>query len=294
MFGTRAVMAVALALLAGVLPLSAAAGATPAQRSILNVPFKGVAAPGTTFDLVESVIDYGPGAKSPAVTTKTAYYLSVVGGELTVDVDGSADVLAAGKGVAVPTGAKLTLSNASAGQNARLFVTTLLAVGAIDPVHQPNFAGVKVFATGRRTMVNAPAVIDVIQLATEYDPGFKTPNHVMNEFHLFVHLAGQNGYHYVDGGAETYGPGSQAVMYEGRPGWMANDGPTPSAWVNTYLARPGKPLTSAVTAPAPPNTGSGVIDHGRNSGWSLAGSLALALAAAAAGTLAVRGRRQAG
>jgi len=260
----------ALALIAA-LPLGTVAAQAPAPKATpllgASSSFKGVTAPGPTFDLVESVLDFSPGATSHVIETGTAHYLSVLDGELTVGVDGESQVVAQAKGISVPAGAKLVLSNAGTVQTARLFVTTLLAVGAVSDVHLLSAAGVKLFVTGRRTMSNAPAVVDVIQNAAAYDVGYRTPNHVMNEFHLMVHLTGQTGYAYLDGAAESYGAGSQAVMYEGRPGWMRNDGQTVTATAWTWVANPGKPLSSGVpaattTAPAPPNTGTGVAeDH---------------------------------
>ena len=52
----RLLMVMALALLASVLPLTSAVGQAPTARSLLNVPFKGVATPGPTFDLVQSAV----------------------------------------------------------------------------------------------------------------------------------------------------------------------------------------------------------------------------------------------
>ncbi|MBA4182049.1 MAG: hypothetical protein C0506_15775 [Anaerolinea sp.] len=260
----RFLLVAALALLASVLPLSPAAGQTPAARSLLNVPFRGVAAPASTFDLVQSVTDFKPGAKSHVMTTGTPHYLSVLAGELTVDIDGKSEAVAAGKGVSAPAGAKLTLSNTGAA-NARLFAVTLLAVGAVADVHQLSAPGITTFATGRRTMPNAPAVVDIVLIGAEYDPGYQTPNHVMNEFHLMIHLAGRVGYVYLDGGSETYAAGSQGIMYEARPGYMRNEGQVASTTVWAWVANPGKPLTSAVAAaPAPgaPNTGNSAAQGG--------------------------------
>ena len=253
----RLLMVMALALLASVLPLTSAVGQAPTARSLLNVPFKGVATPGPTFDLVQSVVDFGPGATSHVITTGTAHYLSVLDGDLTVSVDGKAEVVGAGKGMSVPAGAKLILSNAGTAQTARLFAATLLSVGAVTDVHFLSAPGIKVFATARRTMFNAPAVVDITQMAAVYDAGYRTANHVMNEFHLMIHLAGQTGYAYLDGGVESYAAGTQGVMYEARAGWMRNDGQSTSSMAWTWVGPPGKPLTTAVVAPAPPNTGTG-------------------------------------
>jgi quercetin dioxygenase-like cupin family protein len=276
----------ALALIAA-LPLATVSAQAPAPKatSLLNVPFKGVTAPGTTFDLVQSVIDLGPGATTHAIATGTPHYLSALAGEVTATVDGEAQVIAKGKGTAVPAGATLVLSNAGTAP-ARLFATTLLAVGAVTDVHLLSASGIKIFATARRTMSNAPATVDVIQMAAEYEPGYRTANHVMNEFHLMIHLAGQIGYAYLDGAAESYGAGSQAVMYEGRPGWMRNDGPVASSMAWSWVGTPGKPLTSAVpaaTAPAPPNTGTGLVEAERsNPDVSAAAALVLMVLGAAA------------
>lgn len=249
----------------------------PAARTVLNAPFKGVTSPGSTFDLVQSVIDFSPGATSHAMTTGTPHYLSVLDGELTVSVDGKAEVVAKGKGVAAPAGAKLILSNAGTTQTARLFAATLLGVGAVTDVHLLSASGIKLFATARRTMFNAPAIVDVIQVAAEYDAGYRTANHVMNEFHLMIHTSGQVGYAYLDGGVETYAAGTQGIMYEGRPGWMRNDGQTTSSAAWTWVANPGKPLSSAGPAPAPPNTGTGPAHDGSSFPATATAGLALAI-----------------
>ena len=282
----------ALVLLAAVLPLgSAAAQPAPQQVSLLNVPFRGVATPASTFDLVQSVIDFSPGATSSVRSANAQSFLSVFEGEVTVQIDGKSEVLALGKGLAIPVGAKVGTSNSSTGKISRVFVSTLASAGAVDPLHQPSGAGVKVFFTARRTMSNAPALIDVIQQGARYDPGFRTGNHVMNEFHLMVHLEGVTTYGYLDGSVERYPAGTEAVMYEGMAGWMANEGQSKTANFWTWLGTPGKPLTSAVTVPAaaatpvavapgPPRTGSGLAqgDQPRQIGHGLTiGSASFAL-----------------
>lgn len=121
-----------------------------------------MSAPAPSFELVESVIDYAPGAKFTVAATQTPYYLSVLSGEMTVNVDGKAATIASGKSTSVPVGSRLVLSNAGSSQNVRLFVTTLLPVAAVDQIHQPNSPGVTVFATGSRTISSAPPVFDLL------------------------------------------------------------------------------------------------------------------------------------
>ena len=294
-FTKRLLLGAALAVFAAVLPLGLAVAQAPAQVSLLNVPFRGVTVPSGSFDLVQSVTDFNPGAKSPTITATAAYYLSVIEGELTVAVDGKPETVAAGKGVSAPASAKVTITNASTGTKARLFASTLLGVAAVDDVHQLSSVGVKVFANARRTVQNAPPVVDVIQVATRYDPGFRSGNHTMNELHLFITLSGTTNFNYLDGGSDRGGPGLQMVMDEGRAGWMANTAQASSSFVLTWLGTPGKPLTSAATAPArpstapaPPNTGNGLAQNGGSPSGALA-PVALALAGVAAlGGLALR------
>jgi quercetin dioxygenase-like cupin family protein len=245
----RTIVAIVAALLVAVVSGGiAVAQQTPQQRNF-SVPFRGVSAPGSTFDLVQSVIDYNAGAKTSAAATKVPSYLTVLDGELTIEVGGKSELVAKGKGLSVPAGATLATSNGSSG-TARLFVSTLLAVGAVEDVHQPNSAGVKMFFNARRTMFGAPPTVDVIQQWAESDPGFRTPNHVMNEFHLFTMLAGVTDFGYLGDGVDRFVAPRQAVMGEGMPGWMANTGQEKASYVITWVAAPGKPLTSAVAAPA--------------------------------------------
>ena len=154
----RLLMVMALALLASVLPLTSAVGQAPTARSLLNVPFKGVATPGPTFDLVQSVVDFGPGATSHVISTGTAHYLSVLDGDLTVSVDGKAEVVGAGKGMSVPAGTKLILSNAGTAQTARLFAATLLSVGAVTDVDGVNTGNLEIWPSNYGTGFGLPDI----------------------------------------------------------------------------------------------------------------------------------------
>lgn len=259
----------ALVLLSAGLPLGSAAAQQPPQQTTFPVPFRGIATPGTNFDVVQSVIDYNAGAKVSVSTANVPNYLTVLEGELTVQNANKSEVVVKGKGLSVPAGAALSTSNTSTAK-ARLFVSTLLPVGAVANVHQPNSSGVTLVSTARRTMSGAPAAVDVIQVLSEFDPGFRTPNHVMNEFHLFTILTGVTDFGYLDhSGVDRFRAGQQAVMHEGMAGWMGNTTQDKASWVITWIGTPGKPLTSAVAVPAaaatpvavapgPPRAGNGL------------------------------------
>lgn len=236
----------ALVLVAAVLPLGSAAAQQPPQQTNFPVAFRNVATPGTSFDVVQSVIDYNAGAKASASVMNVPNYLTVLEGELTIQVADKSEVVAKGKGLSVPAGAALATSNTSTAK-ARLFVSTLLPIGAVASVHQPNSSGVTLVSTARRTMSGAPAAVDVIQVLSEFDPGFNTGNHVMNEFHLFTMLTGVTDFGYLDTGrVERLRAGQQGVMSEGMAGWMGNTTQEKASWVITWVGTPGKPLTSAV------------------------------------------------
>lgn len=281
----RLLLASALAVLAVVLPLSSAAAQTPAPTGVPlgAAQFKGITTPGQTFDVVQSVIDFSPGARSAVIKATTEHYLTAIEGDLTVDIDGKTETIAAGKGIAAPAGTKFTISNPGTAAKTRLFVSTLLGLGAVSDVHQLSSPGVTVFATSRLTMNGAPAVVDISQSGARYDVGYRTPNHVMNQPHLITLTEGLTGFGYLDGLQETYGPRAQAEMYVGRPGYMYNAGTVKSAFFVTWVATPGAALSVAATAaPGAPKTGTGLAQTvGRSSGAvlaiSLAGTTAVAL-----------------
>ena len=229
----------ALVLLSAVLPLGSAAAQQPPPQTSFPVHFRGIATPGTNFDVVQSVIDYNAGAKVSVSTANVPNYLTVLEGELTVQIADKSEVVAKGKGLSVPAGAALSTSNTSTAK-ARLFVSTLLPVGAVANVHQPNSSGVTLVSTARRTMSGAPAAVDVIQVLSEFDPGFRTPNHIMNEFHLFSLLTGITDFGYLGTGAvERFSAGQLAVMYERIAGWMGNTTQEKASWAITWVGTPG-------------------------------------------------------
>lgn len=283
----RLLLVAALALVAAVLPLNTAAAQTPAPTGVplAAAQFKGVTTPGPKFDLVQSAIDFGPGAKSAVINATTAHYLTAIEGDLTADIDGKTETIAAGKGITAPAGTKITIGNASTATKTRLFVSTLLEVGAVSDVHQLSSPGVTVFATSRLTMSGAPATVDITQSGARYDVGFKTATHIMNQPHLITHSEGLTGFTYLDGLKEAFGPGAQAEMYVGRTGYMYNAGAVKSSFLMTWVAAPGAPLSVAPpAAPGPPSTGTGLARPAASQGTPFgpvvfAGLAGLALAA---------------
>lgn len=248
---------VALAVVLGVTLVAGGSGdSTYAQaqapRQVPVFPaavFRGVQTPARYFTLSQAVIDFKPGAASATGSEQSVRFFVVMEGELAVTVDGKTALYAAGKNFSVPPGVALSISNEGRTANARIFVSSLVPARGEGAVVVRDRAAAssepRVLSAMRMPMGPLPGVIDVTLVGNRYDPGFATGQHVMNEVHAFLHLEGTTSYEYVDGAVETFGSGQGAQMYVGRPGLMANRTAVRSAYLLTWLATPGKPLTSA-------------------------------------------------
>ena len=239
-----------LALLALAAPVAAIQAQAPRQTDLFPpVAFRGVTAPARYFYLAQAVVEYGPGAFSAAGSEQSLRYFTILEGELTFTVAGKQASYAAGKSFSVAPGIIVRGSNEGRGSRARVFVSSLVPARGDEPLMVSGTGSSspapRVVCASRRAMGPLPQTIDVVQWGRRYDPGFATPPHIMNEAHDILHLEGTTSYEYVDGGAETYGPCQRAEMYVGQPGRMANRTAVPSIFFVTWLAGPGKPLTSA-------------------------------------------------
>lgn len=235
-----------------VLSVAATAGAVQAQvpRQVPLFPaaaFRGVATPARYFYLGQAVIEYGPGAVSPAGSEQAVRFLTIMEGELTFTVGGKTDTYTAGKNLFVPPGVTVRGSNEGRTAAARVFMSSLIPArgeGAIAEAGSRLASRPRIVSTTRVPVGPLPSVVDVIQVGTRYEPGFVTGLHVMNEMHVLLHLQGTTSYEYFDGFSEAFGPGQAGQMYVGRPGVMANRTSAPAAFLMTWLATPGRPLTS--------------------------------------------------
>lgn len=209
-----------------------------------NVP-----TPGRYFYLAQAVIEYGPGAFSAAGSEQSRRFFTVMEGELSFTVGGKTEAYAAGKNFSVAPGVVVKGTNEGRTARARVFVTSLVPArgegAATVPGTGPSATPPRIVYSSRIPIGPLPEVINVIQVGNRYEPGFVTGLHVMNETHAMLHLEGTTSYEYLDGFKETFGPGQGGQMYVGRPGVMANRTTAPTAFLFTWLATPGKPLTSA-------------------------------------------------
>ena len=244
----------ALAILAGVLPgdVAVAQAPVPGFSTFSKNTFAGIATPGPSIELVQAVMDYAPGAKSPANTLHAPRVFTVIEGELTVRIGDGTNVYAAGKGAPVPAGTAVTMTNASTTASARVFVSTLLPAGATDRALESGTANRSVMPkatfVSRIPMYRLPAVVELVQMGYRYDVGYTTPNHVMMQPHLQTITEGECSYNYLDGTSESYGPGEQAQMYVGRPGNMATSGHVRCVFLMTWVKTSAKPYTVIMPA----------------------------------------------
>jgi len=210
--------------------------------------FRGVATPGPYFYLDQAIVDYGPGAFSAAGSERSNRFFTVMEGTLKFTVGHETNAYGPGKFFSVPPGTIVRGFNESQTAKARAFISSLVpasgaAAAAVPGTRESLPPPVRAYAS-RLAVGPLPKIIDVYQNGHRYEPGFVTMPHVMNETHDILQLEGTNIYEYLDGGVETYGPGRASPMWVGRPGTMGNKTSAPSLWVITYVATPGKPLTS--------------------------------------------------
>lgn len=249
----RGVLTAALSILLIYGTLAPAQVQAQSPRQVAMFPsavFRGVQAPGRYFYLSLAVIEYGPGAVSQAVSEQSRRFFTVIEGELTFTLGGKTEVYGAGKNFSAPPGVVVQGSNAGRTASARVYITSLVPArgeGAILLAPSPSAAAPRVLHSARIPVGPLPEIIDLIQGGTKYEPGFVTGLHVMNEAHTIIHLEGTTAYEYLDGFRDSFGPGQSGQMYVGRPGVMANRTSAVSAFLITWLATPGKPLTSAWT-----------------------------------------------
>lgn len=236
-----------------VVALGASLGTAQGQapRSVPLFPsavFRGVSTPDRYFYLAQAVIEYGPGAFSSAASEQSRRFFTVMEGELRFTIGDKTDVYAAGKNFTVPPGVIAKGANESQTSRVRVFVSSLVPAGGEGVVTVagtgPSSVPPRVVHSMRLPVGPLPGVIDVVQAGARYDPGFVTGRHIMNEEHAMLHLEGTTSYEYIGGKVETFGPGQGGQMYPGWAGVMANRTTSPTAFLMTWLATPGKPLTS--------------------------------------------------
>ena len=263
----------------------------PATRYLTR--FTAVTPPAPQFDIVQLVSEFAPGAAVAFHSHGGPEFITVIEGELTFRESGKAGVLVkAGETITQVPSQVMDVSNTGSGR-ARTAVAFLLPAGAalttLQPGVIPPSLGPRVLGL-TRSQVTAPAAsFDVVQLVLDFAPGVFTA----------VHRHGAPGQVTVFEGTLVRRLGTTDTAFPAGQGWLeplgahsaGNLGSTPGSLAAAFLLPAGVPLTTVVTAPAPPATGTGTAGQA-GAAWQLpVALLAVTLLAGATAFAARRSRR---
>ena len=268
--------------------------APPAPVTRYTTRFTAVAAPASSFEIVQQVVEFAPGAALPFHSHGGPAFVTVIEGELIFREFGKAGVpVKAGETIREEAGQVLDVSNASTAR-ARASVAFLLPAGAalttVQPGVIPPSLGARVLGLTRGQVTSPAASFDVVQLVFDFAPG---------SFGA-VHKHGGPGQATVFEGEVTKREGSQVTAYPAGQGFpevpdavlsVGNTGATSASMAVVFLLPAGAVLTTPVNAPGPPATGTGTADQA--GAWQSPGLLAVTLLGVTllAGAAAVAARR---
>jgi quercetin dioxygenase-like cupin family protein len=234
-----------------------AAAADPRQIMVVTATFPGVAAPGRYVEFGHSLWEVAPGGRGALQSVGFMRFYTVTEGELTATVGSKTETYAVGQSFTVPDGILSQVSNPSRTTTARFMISSMstAATAAGRGVQIPGTASEtaaprQLSGTGGN-QATLPGTVNVVQWIVDYEPGFRTPNHVMNHPHVFTILSGEVTFGYLDGTVERYTAGQRAVMTPGRPGYMSNETGQMARYQITWLQTPGLGFTSAAPAASP-------------------------------------------
>ncbi|HLG11867.1 MAG TPA: cupin domain-containing protein [Dehalococcoidia bacterium] len=255
-----AVMVLLLAIAAA--PMGQASGAEPI-RTPIEAKFPVTAAGSSQYDLVQAVVDLAPGASTPAHMHGGPEYVTVIAGQITLLRGGTETAYGPGQSFVVPESTFFIAANKGTA-NAQFLASFLLSPGGTFQINDPRAPAPAIgpkSVSYRTTTTTLPAKFDFVQQVWDWDPGAKSPVHVMNHPHVMTMIEGENTIRYQDGRVVKVVAGQSAIMTVGQAGTMENSGSGNNRFAITWLAGSTAPLfTPAGTAAgaiSPPNTGDG-------------------------------------
>ncbi len=290
---------VLLALTVALFASSVASGqAPPGPATRYNTRFTEVSGPAASFDIVQQVLEFAPGAAAPFHTHGGPGFVTVIEGELTLRELGKAGVsLKAGETIRELPGEVRDVTN-NGSTRARLVVAFLIPAGATVTTPQPGIIAppipVKVLGVTRSTVTAPASTFDVVTLVLDFAPGVFTA----------VHSHGGPGQVTVFEGSLVRRQGTTDTTYATGQGWLeapgsvhsaGNLGGTPASLAVTFLHPAGVPLTTVVSgppaaAPGPPATGTGA-SQAPTGDWPLPFALVIITLLGVGSLVAARSRR---
>lgn len=166
---------------------------TPAgATAVLNTRLENA----SVMEVVQLVLDFAPGAFTPAHTHGGLGFVSVISGEITVRETGKTESFKAGQSWAEKPGIYAEVGNAGT-TPARVLVTFLLPKGAALTMTQQGGAnqqlppGPTTVSRSSFEINSVPAQYDLHQLILDFAPGAFTPEHTHGGPGFVTVLAGQ-------------------------------------------------------------------------------------------------------
>ena len=243
-----------LAVLSLVLSAGAAFGqpTPPGPTTVSSKRFEAASVPGP-IDLVQSVLEFPPGAGVPTHTHGGQAFITMLEGALTLRGDDGETTYRAGDTVVEEPGHFHSATNAGAA-NTRLFVSYVLPKGAPPTIVQEGAAvpavGPTTVATGTFEIAEPPAQFEVVQLLLDFAAGAWTPPHSHGGPVLVTVLAGEVTER-RPGVERRFGPGQGWTENAGDRHAAGNERAARASVAATFLLRKGAEVTTVHEALAP-------------------------------------------
>jgi quercetin dioxygenase-like cupin family protein len=202
------------------------------------------------FDVIQLVLDFAPGAWTPAHTHGGLVYVTVLEGEMTVRERGSDErVYGAGASWIERPGVFAEVGN-TGGEQAQILATFLLPEGAaltaVGDAGTTHDAPPGPTTLHRSTFENAlpQAAFDVVQLVLDFAPGAWTPLHTHGGEAFVTVLAGELTVQIEGSEPLTYAGGEQWLEAPGEYAAVGNEGTDPGRIAVTFILPKAAELTT--------------------------------------------------
>lgn len=224
----------------------------PGPTTVGITRFEAAGVPGP-IELVQSVLDFAPGAGVPTHTHGGQAFVTVLEGALTLRGDDGEQTYRAGQTIVEEPGHFFSGTNPTA-SNTRLFASYVLPRGAPLTTVREGAAvpatGPTTVATGRFEIVDPPAQFEVVQVLLDFAAGDRTPPHSHGGPVLVSVLAGEVTER-RPGVERRFGPEEGWTENAGDRHAAGNESAAKASVAATFLLRKGAELTTVHEALAP-------------------------------------------
>ncbi len=270
----------------------------PGPTTISTVSYANVAIP-ASVEIVQEVIDFAPGARTPNQTRGGDLFVTVAEGEILLRKGGS-DVYysaaARNPTFRVNKGETYSLGNPNGAVKARIYTSTVIAPGtaltATAAGEPASPLPPLVVMTSKAASPPLPGAVTVVQVVWDFEPGAATPPHTHHGFFLVTvvdgelarkTIAGEKFYKSGEAFTEASGIQEDAIVRNASAGRTRNFFTVLATQVPPSTTLPALP--SSASGITPPNTGeAGLLGQGD----ALMPLAAAALIAFGAGTVVMR------